>query len=105
MGNLTVDRVGSSALANFVTRLAEAGCLIEQHIPEEFDFDAAWQTYGESYGQEILAGEPVFTWDNILTTLKINYYKFRIDRQYRNSPIERGFLKAFPLNLNKYMQL
>ena len=103
LGNLTVDRVGSSALANFVTRLAEAGCLIEQHIPE-FDFDAAWQTYGESYGQEILAGEPVFTWDNILTTLKINYYKFRIDRQYRNSPIERGFLKAFPLNLNKYMQ-
>ena len=104
LGNLTVDREISSALANFVTRLAEAGCLIERHIPEEFDFDAAWQTYGESYGQEILVGEPVFTWDNILTTLKINYYKFRVDRQYCNSPIERGFLKAFPLNLNKYMQ-
>ncbi len=104
LSNLTVDREITSALSNFVTQLAEAGYQVEQHIPKEFDFDAAWQTYGESYGQEILAAEPVFTWDNILTTLKINYYKFRVNPQYRNSPIERGFMKAFPLDLNKYMQ-
>ena len=104
LGNLTVDREISLALTNFVSRLAEAGYQVEQRIPEEFDFDAAWQTYGESYGQEILASQTVITWDNILTTLKINYCKFKVDRQYRNSPIERGFTKAFPLNLNKYMQ-
>ncbi len=104
LGNLTVDREITSALTNFVSRLTEAGCQVERHIPADFDFDTAWQTYGESYGQELLAGEQFITWDNILTTLKINYYKFKVDRQYRNSPIERGFMKAFPLDLNKYMQ-
>ena len=103
LGNLTVDREINSAIANFTKRLAEAGYQIEQCIPE-FDFDTAWQAYGESYGQEILAGQPIFVWDNILTILEINYYKFKVAPQYRNSPLERGFTKAFPLNFNRYMK-
>ena len=104
LGNLAVDKEITLALADLVTRLTQAGCQVEQLIPEEFNFDLAWQSYGESYGQEILAGESVFTWDNILTTLKINYYNYKVDSQHRNSPLERGFMKAFPTDLNKYMQ-
>ena len=103
LGNLTVDKKIKLALTNFVTQLAEAGCQLEQQIPQ-FDCDLAWQTYGESYGQEILTASPTITWGNVLQALKMNYYKTRVHRQYRNSPLERGFLKAFPLDLNKYMK-
>ena len=104
LGNLTVDREIKSALSNFVTQLIEAGCQVEQQIPQEFNCDLAWQTYGESYGREILAATPTITWGNVLQALKMNYYKTRVHRQYRNSPLERGFLKAFPLNFSKYMK-
>ncbi|MDJ0595897.1 MAG: amidase [Pleurocapsa sp. MO_226.B13] len=104
LGNLKVDPEISSTLSNFVTRLTEAGCHVEQQIPQEFDFDTAWETYGEVYASELLTSEPVFTWDNISFTLKLNFSKIQVARQYRNSPIERGFLKAFPVNFSKYMQ-
>ncbi|MBE9047959.1 amidase [Pleurocapsales cyanobacterium LEGE 10410] len=104
LGNLTVDKEIKLALTNFVTQLIEAGCQVEQQIPKEFDCDLAWQTYGESYGQEILAASPTITWDNIMQTLKMNYYKTRVDRQYKDSPLERGFLKAFPTDFKKYMK-
>ena len=104
LGNLMVDKEIEFALTNFVTQLAQAGCRVEQQIPKEFDCDLAWQTYGESYGQEILTASPAITWNNIMQALKMNYYKTKIHRQYRDSPIERGFLKAFPVDLNKYMK-
>ena len=61
LGNLTVDQEIKLALTNVVTQLAEAGCQVEQQIPKTFDFDLAWQTYGESYGQEILTASPPIT--------------------------------------------
>ena len=103
MENLTVDSEIVSSIENFVNQLENDGLKLEQKVPK-LDFNAAWQAYGESHGQEILAGQPIISWDNILTTLKINYYKFRVDRRYRNSPLERGFMKAFPPSLDKYMQ-
>ena len=39
-----------------------------------------------------------------MQALKMNYYKTRVHHQYKDSPLERGFLKAFPLDLNKYMK-
>lgn len=103
LGNLTVDEQIKLAITNFVTQLAEAGCQVEQQIPQ-FNCDLAWQAYGESYGQEILTASPTITCDNVLQALKMNYYRTRVHRQYRDSPIERGFLKAFPLDLHKYMK-
>ena len=83
MGNLTVDREISSTLTNFVTQLAEVGCRIEQQVPQEFDFDAAWETYGGFYAPEILTGEPAFSWDNILFTLIGSYDGAGFDNNLR----------------------
>lgn len=104
LGNLPVDKEIELALTNFATQLMEAGCQVERQIPPKFDCDLAWQTYGESYGREILAAKPTFTWDNVLQALKMNYYKTKVNRQYRDSPIERGFLKTVPLNFSEYMK-
>ncbi len=104
LGNLTVDREISSALTNFMAQLADVGCQIEQKVPQEFDFDTAWETYGGFYALEILTAEPTFSWANLWLTLKTQYYKNQVDRQYRNSPVERGLFKSFPANFAKYMQ-
>ena len=104
LGNLTVDREISLALTNFVTQLADAGYQIEQQVPQEFDFDTAWETYGGFLSPEILTAEPAFSWANLWLTLKTQYYKHQVTRQYLNSPVERGLFKSFPANFVKYMQ-
>ena len=104
LGNLTVEREISSAVTNFMTQLADAGCPIEQKVPQEFDFDTAWETYGRFYAPEIFTAEPAFSWANLWLTLKNQYYRNQVDRQYRNSPVERGLFQSFPANFSKYMQ-
>ena len=104
LGNLKVDEEIKLTITNSMTQLMEVGCHLEQQIPEQFNFDLAWQTYGESYGQEILTASPTITSSNFMQALKMNYYKIQVHPQYKDSPLERGFLKAFPLDLNKYMK-
>ncbi|MEM8831873.1 MAG: amidase [Cyanobacteria bacterium P01_G01_bin.19] len=104
LGNLVIDHEIELTMKKFVARLEEVGCTVERQIPPDFNFDLAWQTYGESYGRELLIAEPVLSWDNLMTTLKINYYRFQVNKRYRDSPIEKGLLKVLPLSLKKYMK-
>ena len=104
LGNLKVDQEIHVTLTDFVQRVADAGCQIEQQVLQDFDFDAAWETYGQFYGPEILMAEPSFSGDNLLFMLEAQVSRLQVDRTYRNSPIERGLFGAFPVNVARYMQ-
>ena len=103
LGNLPVSQEISSALEQLVNKLLERGCQVEQQVPTKFNFDAAWENYGIVVGSEMLAAQPAFSGDNLLFAIKAIYHKTQVDRQFRDSPIERGLLKGFP-NFRNYVQ-
>ncbi|MEL6437889.1 MAG: amidase [Cyanobacteria bacterium J06621_8] len=103
LGNLAVDREIELALTRAVKQLTDAGCQVEQRQPLGFDCALAWQAYGASYGQELLAAQPAITWENMLQALRITYYQTRVHQDYRDSPLEKSLLRAFPFNFPKYM--
>lgn len=44
---LPVTRDTSTAIANLARELSQAGCKVEQRMPDGFSLDAAWETWGE----------------------------------------------------------
>ena len=73
--------------------LTHAGCHVEQASPPDFDFDLAWQIYGEIAGAEIGSGMGVIP--RLLTRL-----------QFRSlsdpSPLKNGYLKGLRLKMTRY---
>jgi amidase len=46
-GGIPVTRETKEAIAKLAAELARAGCAVEERNPEGFDFEAAWETWGE----------------------------------------------------------
>ena len=103
LGNIAVTQEIRSSLEECAIKLAEVGCQLEQASPTEFDFEAAWENYGMITGSELLTAQPAFSSSNLMFAIKTIYNRTRVDRQFKDSPIERGLLKAFP-NFRNYMQ-
>jgi amidase len=46
-GGIPVTRETKEAIAKLAAELARVGCAVEERNPDGFDFDAAWETWGE----------------------------------------------------------
>ena len=49
-GDLLVTKETSQAVTGFVRNLEDAGCHVEKLVPERFNFNECWKTYGELFG-------------------------------------------------------
>ncbi len=57
-GELPISADTRVALVNLADELTKAGIQIERRNPPDFDFGAAWRTYGELYGAMIYSAMP-----------------------------------------------
>jgi amidase len=61
VGGTPVSAETRIALSDLAGELASVGCSVERTVPPDFDFQAAWQTYGELYGAMIYSAMPRIT--------------------------------------------
>lgn len=47
------------ALADLATKLEQIGCQVDERVPTGFDFEAAWETWGEIVAAELAGGTPL----------------------------------------------
>jgi amidase len=92
-GSETPSRETRDALLSLANQLADLGCSIEERIPAEFDFDAAWETWGE-----IVIAERVVTQGEAA--------RERVDKLHSSLgdlPVARGAAKGARASLSDYM--
>ncbi len=92
--------IGASAdtkdvLHKLVDDLIQAGCHVEQAAPPGFDYDLAWQTYGQIAGAEVGSGMELIP--RLLTSLQ-----FRIMSD--PSPLKSSYVDGLRLNMHHYAQ-
>jgi amidase len=92
-GSETPSRETVNALAGFAGKLAALGCRIERDSPKNFDFDLAWQTWGE-----IVIAERVVTQGDAARERVDNLRKALGDL-----PVARGSAKGARATLADYM--
>jgi len=85
-----------SVLNAVAEQLAQAGCRVERRNPPGFDFELAWQTWGELLGAEI--GASMDRLPRLLTGLQ---FRMMPDR----SILKRGFLHGLGLNMSQYARV
>jgi amidase len=83
------------ALETVAKELAQAGCHVERLNPPQFDFEVAWETWGEVLGSEIGAGLTLIP--RLLTRLQ-----FMMMRD--GSILKRGFMRGLRQNMYRYAQ-
>jgi len=94
-GGVTASQDPQAILHKLAADLGRAGCHVEQAAPPDFDFDLAWQIYGEIAGAEIGSGmEIVPRW---LTSLQ-----FR--RMADPSSLKSGYVNGLRLKMNRYAE-
>jgi amidase len=92
-GSETPSRETVNALAGFAGKLAALGCRIERDSPKNFDFDLAWQTWGE-----IVIAERVVTQGDAARERVENLRKALGD-----VPVARGSAKGARATVADYM--
>ena len=92
-GNVKASQETQTAIHGLVDALTQAGCQVEQATPVDFDFDLAWQLYGEILGAEIGSGmDPI---PRLLTSLQ---FRTMSDP----SPIRSGYVNGLRLKMDRY---
>ena len=94
-GEVKASRDTQAALRKLATDLTNAGCHVEKVTPPDFDFDLAWQLYGEIAGAEIGSGMGAIP--RLLTRLQ---FQMMSDP----SPLNRGYLNGFRLKMTRYAE-
>jgi amidase len=84
-----------AALEKVAQELAQAGCHVERLNPPQFDFDVAWETWGEVLGSEIGAGMTFVP--RLLTRLQFMMMRDR-------SILKRGLMRGLRQNMPRYAQ-
>jgi len=92
-GSVKASQDTQAAIHSLVDALTQAGCQVEQATPAGFDFDLAWQLYGEILGAEI--GSGMDTIPRLLTSLQ-----FRMISD--SSPIRSGYVDGLRLKMKRY---
>jgi amidase len=101
-GDVPVTAETRSTLHKLVEVLTNLGCCIEQHNPPNFDFNAAWETYGTVSAFEVGAAQPL-SFDAIRLLLTYEFYERTQTQNKRRSPITRGFWRTATFSLQSYM--
>ncbi len=93
-GSVAASQDTQAILHKLADDLTRAGCHVEQAVPPDFDFDLAWQLYGEIAGAEI--GSGMETMPRLLTRLQ---FQMMSDP----SPIKSGYIHGLSLKMGRYV--
>jgi amidase len=93
-GSETPSRETVQALSGLAARLADLGCEVKQSTPAGFDFDLAWETWGE-----IVIAERVVTQGEAARE-RVDILK----KSLGDLPVARGAAKGARASLADYMQ-
>ncbi len=94
-GSVAASQATQALLHKLADDLTHAGCQVEQAVPQDFDFDLAWETYGDIVGAEIGAG--LETMPRLLTRLQLQMLA-------DPSPIRGGYVRGLSLHMRRYAQ-
>ncbi len=94
-GSVAASQATQAVLHKLADDLTRAGCHVEQATPPGFDFDLAWETYGDIVGAEIGAG--LETMPRLLTRLQLQMLS-------DPSPIRSGYVRGISLNMKRYAE-
>jgi amidase len=92
-GGETPSRETSDAIAGLVKKLAGAGCRVEEKSPTGFDFDAAWETWGEV----VIAERVVTQGDAARERVQ------KLEASLGDLPVARGAAKGARASVADYM--
>jgi len=93
-GGVPVTSDTRAALEKLAEKLAELGCHVEHHNPPGFDFEVAWQTYGEILGTGVSVGMP-------FPQRMLGYLLAPV--MYRDEPAYRAMMRGCALNMPRYV--
>ncbi len=82
------------ALQQLARRLSDLGCQVEKRNPPEFDFEAAWYTWGQIFGTE--AGSTMPAIARFFITLKLR-------KSGKHFQANRGAARGLRLNIKRYV--
>ncbi len=92
-GGVTASQETQKTLQTLAKELEKVGCYIEKVSPSDFDFESAWQVYGEIAGAEIGSGMDFIS--RSLTRLQFYMTK-------DPTPIKKGYLSGLRLKMTRY---
>ncbi|MCU0537374.1 MAG: amidase [Hydrococcus sp. Prado102] len=104
LGNIPVTKDTKELIQKLVTHLESFGTQIERSIPDEFNFDAAWETYGEVLVYELYVAESIFSSQSMRRSLNFLFYSRQVDAEFQNNPMERGFYRLLNATFERYFQ-
>jgi len=93
-GSVPVTSDTRAALEKLVETLAELGCCVERHNPPGFDFEVAWQTYGEIFGTGVGVGMP-------FAQRMLGHLLGPV--MYRDEPGYRAVMRGCGLDMQRYV--
>jgi len=97
-GGIPVTAETRTAVEKLAATLTDLGCRVEYCNPSDFDFNAAWEIYGEVVAFELGTSQRL-SLDSIIQLLTYAFYdKFKI------TPITRGFWRSAGLSLKQYVR-
>jgi amidase len=94
-GQVAASQDTRKMIGDLAANLVQAGCCVEQVGPADFDFDLAWQLYGEIAGAEI--GSGMGSIPRLLTSLQ---FRMMAD----SSPLRKGYINGLKLRMNRYAE-
>jgi amidase len=97
-GNLPLDHETRLAFKVLTDQLAAQGCYVEHAAPQDFDFEDAWQTFGE-----LFASQTSFIENPSLRAIIKAISKLLPSRFIPGGPLEAGFIRGLTLNYRQYV--
>jgi amidase len=103
-GNIPITNDSREAIHKFINNLESFGCQPELATFSNFDFDAAWENYGEVLVYELSVAESLFSRQSMRRSLNFLFYSRQVNPKFQNNPMERGFYKVFQADFHKYFR-
>ena len=94
-GSVAASQDTQASLHKLADDLTRAGCTVEQAAPPDFDFDLAWQLYGEIAGAEVGSG---------METIPRYLTRLQFQRMQDPSPLKSGYVHGLSLKMNRYAE-
>jgi amidase len=97
-GNLPLGLDSRLALEKLTDQLVSEGCHVEYAVPQDFDFEDAWQTFGE-----LFAAQTAYLENSTLRAFVKGASKLLPSRFIPGGPLEAGFIRGLTLNYRQYV--
>ncbi len=95
-GGVPVTAETRAALEMLARKLEDLGCRVERVSPPEFDFQLAWQTYGEILGAEVGVTLP------FPLPLLAHLLRGLLSIAHKDEPMIRATYRGFGLSMRRY---